>query len=213
MIPSKRRCCLFGVVHIIVDLLRSLRLGVAALILGLVAFGGGTAQRPGVVPSQAGSPTPIHPSGSITKGTWRLLDDSLNGNWLQNTSGPPVGYLACPAVSTCYGMSGHYASAMAGAPLLSVSLYASNDVGTTWSEFSIRRALSYQSSFLWRFAQLLGRRHLQREVDLDLDGGRRPLVHCPPTAIRSRELVLIGLHLNRQVFWTRCLQHLSGGSQ
>ena len=75
-----------------------------------------------------------------------MLDDSLNGNWQQNTSGPPVGYLACPAASTCYEMSGHYASAMAGVPLLSESLYASTDVGTTWSEFTMPQGFSPTSS-------------------------------------------------------------------
>lgn len=122
---------------------------IAALVLGLVALGGGGAKGPITVPSQAGSPTPIHlhgKAGSIKQGTWRLLDDALNGNWQQNTSGPPGGYLTCPSASTCYEMSGHYASAMAGAPLLSESLYVSTDVGTTWSEFTMPQGFSPTSS-------------------------------------------------------------------
>ena len=113
---------------------------VAALVLGLVVFGGGTAKGPTNLRSQAGSP--IHSTGKVQKGTWRLLDDAANGSWQQNTSGPPVGYLTCPNASTCYQMSGHYASAMGGAPLLSVSLYVSTDVGATWSEFPMPQGFS-----------------------------------------------------------------------
>jgi photosystem II stability/assembly factor-like uncharacterized protein len=115
---------------------------VAALVVGLVVFGGGNAKGPISVPSQAGRPTPIHGKAGIQKGTWRLMDDVLTGNWQQNTSGPPGGQLTCPNASTCYEMSGHYASAMAGAPLLSESLYASTDVGATWSEFTMPQGFS-----------------------------------------------------------------------
>lgn len=118
---------------------------VAALVLGLLVFGGGNAKGPITVPSQAGHPTPTHSqgkAGSVQKGTWRLLDAVLNGNWQQNTSGPPGGYLTCPNASTCYEMSGHYASAMAGAPLLSESLYMSTDGWATWSEFPMPQGFS-----------------------------------------------------------------------
>jgi photosystem II stability/assembly factor-like uncharacterized protein len=73
------------------------------------------------------------------------MDDVLSGNWQQNTSGPPGGYLTCPNASTCYEMSGHYASAMAGAPLLSESLYVSTDLGVTWSEFPMPQGFSSTS--------------------------------------------------------------------
>ncbi len=66
-------------------------------------------------------------------GSWRLVDDLLSGTWQQNTAGPPPGYLTCPSTSSCYVMSGHYPNAMAGAPLLSESLYVSTDLGSTWS--------------------------------------------------------------------------------
>jgi hypothetical protein len=71
----------------------------------------------------------------VQSGTWTLMDDSLSGTWQQNTTGgPPPGDLSCPTVSTCFAMSGKYASAQAGSPLLSESLYVSTDVGATWSE-------------------------------------------------------------------------------
>lgn len=66
-------------------------------------------------------------------GTWRLTDDDLSGTWQQDISGPPSGYIDCPATSVCYLMSGHYPNANADAPLLSESLYVTDDVGTNWS--------------------------------------------------------------------------------
>ena len=79
---------------------------------------------------------------AFEKGTWRLVDDRLNGDWQQNASGPPGGYLTCANASTCYEMSGHYASALAGAPLLSEALYVSTDVGATWSAFPMPQGFS-----------------------------------------------------------------------
>ena len=71
-------------------------------------------------------------------GTWKLADDVLSGTWQQNTKGgPPPGVLSCPNTSVCYTMSGQYASPNEGAPLLSVSLYASTDTGVTWSAYSM----------------------------------------------------------------------------
>ena len=66
-------------------------------------------------------------------GTWRLVDDLLSGTWQQNHSGPPPGYVDCPATWGCYAMSGHYANANAGARLLSESLHVTDDVGVSWS--------------------------------------------------------------------------------
>jgi photosystem II stability/assembly factor-like uncharacterized protein len=67
-------------------------------------------------------------------GTWALVDDVLSGTWQQNAVGPPPGYLACPDTSTCFMMSGNYASDSAGAAT-SESLYASTDFGSTWTAY------------------------------------------------------------------------------
>jgi len=66
-------------------------------------------------------------------GTWRLVDDLLTGAWQQNDYGPPPGYLSCATPDRCYVMAGKYPSAMAGAPLLSESLYATTDQGADWT--------------------------------------------------------------------------------
>jgi hypothetical protein len=93
-----------------------------AVIAGLFAFDGG-------------SNAPKSPAVTAQRaGTWRLADDVLSGTWQQYADGPPPGVLSCPTTSTCYAMSGHYASDKGGAPLLSLSLYVSNDAGATWSE-------------------------------------------------------------------------------
>lgn len=69
------------------------------------------------------------------KGTWRLADQALTGTWEQDTSGPPPGSLECPSPSACYVMAGRYVSSLAGAPMLSESLYMSDDLGKSWMEF------------------------------------------------------------------------------
>ncbi len=66
-------------------------------------------------------------------GTWRLVDDLLTGTWQQNDYGPPPGYLSCATPDRCYVMAGKYPSAMAGAPLLSESLYVTTDQGADWT--------------------------------------------------------------------------------
>jgi len=66
-------------------------------------------------------------------GTWRLVDDLLTGTWQQNDYGPPPGYLTCATAGRCYVMAGMYPSAMAGAPLLSESLYVTSDQGADWT--------------------------------------------------------------------------------
>jgi photosystem II stability/assembly factor-like uncharacterized protein len=108
------------------------------LVVGLLAVGGNGSNGHTTEPNQ-----PRHPLGggsqataaSLKMGTWQILDASVKGNWQQNTSGPPTGYLTCPTASICYQMSGEYPSALAGAPLLSESLYASDDAGTTWTAY------------------------------------------------------------------------------
>lgn len=67
-------------------------------------------------------------------GTWALMDDELSGTWQQNVAGPPPGYLTCPDSSTCFVMSGHYASDSSSAPTAD-SLYVSTDFGSTWTDY------------------------------------------------------------------------------
>ena len=116
---------------------------VIAIVAGaLVLVGGRTAPNGRTTtPRQAGRPlsgtTPGRAAHVLT-GTWKLMDDALSGTWQQNTTGgPPPGYLSCPGPSTCYAMSGQYASPKAGSPLLSESLYVSTDVGATWTQLSM----------------------------------------------------------------------------
>jgi photosystem II stability/assembly factor-like uncharacterized protein len=95
---------------------------VVVVIAGLLVLGGGS--------------TPKGETTDVRTGTWKLMDDPLSGTWQQNTKGgPPPGSLSCPTASTCYAMSGRYKSPSAEAPLLSESLYASTDAGSTWSSF------------------------------------------------------------------------------
>ncbi len=75
------------------------------------------------------------------RGTWRLVDALLTGTWQQNDYGPPPGWFSCSPDDTCYVLAGRYASAMAGAALLSESLYVSNDEGATWSAISLPSGL------------------------------------------------------------------------
>ena len=113
---------------------------VIALVAGaLVLVGGSTAPNGRTTtPRQAGHPlSGAAPGGAahVLTGTWKLMDDALSGTWQQNTTGgPPPGSLSCRGPSTCYAMSGQYASSKAGSPLLSESLYVSTDVGATWTQ-------------------------------------------------------------------------------
>jgi len=132
---------------------RSRRLAIAValvavilLVVGVTVFDtGGSGQKGAIAtlpkgaiatPWKAARPLSVAGKGGAAdhrKGTWTLVDDVLSGRWQQSILGPPSGYLVCPNASTCYVMSGHYASPDANAPLLSVSLYVSTDVGSTWS--------------------------------------------------------------------------------
>jgi photosystem II stability/assembly factor-like uncharacterized protein len=67
-------------------------------------------------------------------GTWALVDDALSGSWQQDLSGPPPGYFTCPDATTCFAMSGAYASDSA-STATSESLYASTDFGVTWTVY------------------------------------------------------------------------------
>src|SRR5665213_1115790 len=115
--------------------------GVAAavvLVVGLLTLGGSGSNGQVTVPSQAGRALGGSSHGSAASlhtGTWQILDASVKGVWQQNVSGPPGAYLACPSASICYQMSGQSPSALAGAPLLSESLYFSNDAGATWTAY------------------------------------------------------------------------------
>ena len=116
--------------------------GVAALGLIVLAASiaftlntGAELKGPVTTPWRASQPFPRVSNAHLQSGTWRLTDQLLTGTWQQNTAGPPPGSLSCPSASTCYVMSGDYASADAGAPMLSESLYVSDDLGATWSSF------------------------------------------------------------------------------
>ena len=73
-------------------------------------------------------------TGHSGHGTWALMDDELSGTWQQNVAGPPPGYLTCPDSSTCFVMSGTYASDASSAPTAD-SLYSSTDFGSTWTDY------------------------------------------------------------------------------
>lgn len=119
------------------------RLLVAAVVALVVAAGiavplavapGGGLRGPTISAFHASTPfTPASTARSPT-GRWRLLDAALTGRWQQNAAGPPPGRLTCADVHACYLMAGKYASPDANAPLLSESLYATSNLGTTWSE-------------------------------------------------------------------------------
>ena len=117
----------------------------AALVAGLVVTaivpGNAGTSRPRTTAWRSGRVFSVGPA-SHKAGTWRLVDDVLTGTWQQNTSGPPPGYLDCPAPSACYTMSGHYPNANAGAPLLGEFLYVSTDAGSTWTVFPMPRGFA-----------------------------------------------------------------------
>jgi hypothetical protein len=108
------------------------------VIVSLLIVGSGSPGSRALIttPLQTARSFSVTPPGSPAHkrmGTWTLVDDRLSGTWQQNPTGPPPGTLACPTTSTCYVLSGHYASANARSPLLYDSLYVSDDLGSTWS--------------------------------------------------------------------------------
>ncbi|MGC2484983.1 MAG: hypothetical protein WA359_01900 [Acidimicrobiales bacterium] len=119
----------------------------AALIAAVIGLRGGGQGGPLRTSWQSGSTYPATATNSAhAVGTWKLLDDVLSGKWQQNTSGPPPGYASCPTISTCYVLSGHWNSVMAGAKLLSESLYVTYDRGTTWLDLPIPQGFDPTSS-------------------------------------------------------------------
>ncbi len=80
-------------------------------------------------------------ASSARHGTWRLVDALLTGTWQQNDYGPPPGLFSCSPDGTCYVLAGKYPSAMAGAPLLSETLYVTTDEGATWSALPLPSGL------------------------------------------------------------------------
>jgi len=118
---------------------RALLPGAAAVVVLLGALAGA-----GVIGGGGGLSgpfrTPWHQAHALDAGesargagTWRLVDDMLTGTWQQNDYGPPPGHLSCATPDRCYVMAGKYPSAMAGAPLLSESLYVTTDQGAAWT--------------------------------------------------------------------------------
>jgi hypothetical protein len=80
-------------------------------------------------------------------GTWTLMDDVLSGTWQQDLSGPPPGDLTCSDASTCFALSGHYASDTATSPT-SESLYVSSDFNSTWTVFPMPSGFLSTSSLV-----------------------------------------------------------------
>lgn len=120
-------------------LVLTLALAVIMIVVAAATFlsTGGGLTSPITSSWQSGHSMSIRSGGSTSHprhGTWVLLDDVLSGTWQQNLSGPPPGYFTCPDSSTCFAMSGSYASAEANAAT-SESLYASTDFGLTWTDY------------------------------------------------------------------------------
>ena len=117
---------------------RVLLVGATVILVatGLVVAETHTSSTPGrITPWHAARPIAsagVSQNSPHSKG-WQLVDDLVSTGWQQNTVGPPPGYLDCPAVTSCFALSGAYASAKGGSPLLSESLYVSSDLGQSWS--------------------------------------------------------------------------------
>jgi len=120
------------------------------IIIGVLVLGGGSAAPKSAITTgwQAAHSFSVASDGRAAHkgmGTWKLVDDLLSGTWQQNPTGPPPGYLTCPSASTCYVLSGHYASASGNSPLLYDSLYVSTDLGSTWSVLPMPHGFSSTS--------------------------------------------------------------------
>jgi photosystem II stability/assembly factor-like uncharacterized protein len=105
----------------------------AGVVLPIVVTSGGGLTGPRVSALQAKRPFEPSRAARTASGRWRLLDAVLTGRWQQNTDGPPPGLLSCANAHACYVMAGKYASPDANAPLLSESLYTTDDLGSTWT--------------------------------------------------------------------------------
>lgn len=119
--------------HILLVIFAVIVIVVAAVSL---LFTGSGLTSPITTAWQPGHAVPIGSGRSTSHslhGTWVLLDDVLTGTWQQDVSGPPPGYFTCPDTSTCFAMSGNYPNTEVSAR--SDSLYASNDFGSTWTDF------------------------------------------------------------------------------
>ena len=122
---------------------------IAAAAVTLLSTGGGLTS-PITSAWQSGNSMSIGSGGStshLRHGTWVLMDDVLSGTWQQNVSGPPPGYFTCPDSSTCFAMSGNYASDQASAAT-SESLYASTDFGSTWIDYPMPSGFLSTSSLV-----------------------------------------------------------------
>jgi hypothetical protein len=95
---------------------------------------GGKLNAPMTSPWQAGHAIGSGTGTQTRQGTWALVDDALSGSWQQDLSGPPPGYFTCPDATTCFAMSGTYASDSA-STATSESLYASTDFGSSWTDY------------------------------------------------------------------------------
>jgi photosystem II stability/assembly factor-like uncharacterized protein len=130
--PPSRRKILVSTAFIVI--------AVVALGVSVISMGGsvGRLHSPITTSRHLGTILSASPATAARKshhGTWMLVDDALSGTWQQIAVDPPGEGVTCPTTSACYEMNGNYASAGENSPLLSVSFYASSDVGATWTEF------------------------------------------------------------------------------
>jgi hypothetical protein len=124
----------------------------AVVVLGIVlpitlSRGGGGLTKVATTPFRAAKP--FMPSGTLRparSGQWQLVGAVLSGTWTQNSHGPPAGALTCGSTHACYVLSDKYASPNANAPLLSVSLYVTDDLGTTWSVLPVPKGFDPSSN-------------------------------------------------------------------
>lgn len=105
----------------------------AGITLPIAMTSGGGLTGPRVSALQVKRPFVPSRAARTASGRWRLLDAVLTGRWQQNADGPPPGLLSCATAHACYVMAGKYASPDVNAPLLSESLYTTDDLGSTWS--------------------------------------------------------------------------------
>ncbi len=171
-------------------------LGLALLALlaalGPLSSSGSELSGPTRTPLRAAEPFHRAVTASTNRsGTWRLLGAVLNGKWQQNVEGPPPGTLTCAATNACYVLAGRYASAAVGSPLLSESLYATNDLGATWDVLPMPSGFSSTTALTcWAASACTagGTLHGQPIFISTTDGGRQwtmvPLLGVPGVLLR-----------------------------
>jgi photosystem II stability/assembly factor-like uncharacterized protein len=128
--------------RVAVALVAAVALVTISLVIGL---GGGPTNTPTSRPSlpsgaqvtawHTARPLPnlLHTTVGQTSNGWQLVSLVVNEGWRLDTTGPPPAQLTCPTATSCYALAVRYASPKSGAPIQSVSLYVSSDLGSTWA--------------------------------------------------------------------------------